>query len=49
MSLYPFSNGLIHDGVVMAGLFFLSMDKGRNALIDKRCKACGIGGVVLVV
>ena len=42
VGLQPFSNGLVHDRVVVAGLFFLLVDKRCNALSDECCQTRGV-------
>ena len=35
VGLQPFANGLIDDSVMVAGLFFLLVDKGRDVIGDE--------------
>jgi hypothetical protein len=44
VGLQPFANGLVHDGVVVAGLFFLLVDKGRDVLVMKAASPVASAG-----
>ena len=48
VGLQPFANGLVHDGIVVAGLFFLLVTQGRQVLGDKAGQAFCIGRVLFL-
>ncbi len=45
IGLQPLAKGLVDDGAMVAGLFFLLVDKGGDMLADECCQPRGIGGV----
>ena len=49
VGLQPLAKGLVDDGAMVAGFFFLLVDKGCDVLADECCQPRGIGGVFLLV
>jgi len=45
IGLKPFTKGLIDDGIVVAGLFFLGVTHGKQVFVDESLQTINIGGV----